>query len=171
MKITALLTALAVLLAAGCSSVSVSTDFDSKADFSKYKTFGWLKEKESNGVNDVSGEMHEYIKKAVDQQLTAKGLMKATVNNDLSVVYHAGNKKELEEEEYGYGGWWGAGGGVTIEYEKGSLVVDLVDRRENKLVWRGTAKAVLSENPSDAEREATIDEAVEKMFKKFPPSQ
>ena len=59
---------------------------------------------------------------------------------------------------------------MTTAYEQGTLVIDLVDRRTKKLVWRGTAQAALSETPSKAEREATIDEAVKKMFEKFPPS-
>jgi hypothetical protein len=171
MKAALLSIALVALVAfAGCSSISVSTNFDSGADFASYKTFGWMKESDSEKGYDFSGELDERIKNAVDQQLAAKGLMKATVNTDLLVVYHAGKEQQLEEEDWGYGGWWGVGGGDVNSYEKGTLVVDLIDAKTEKLVWRGSANKALSENPSAGEREEAIDDAVQKMFKKYPPS-
>ncbi len=38
----------AVLLAAGCSSVSVSHDFDSKVDFANLRTYSWIAAPESD---------------------------------------------------------------------------------------------------------------------------
>jgi len=171
MKTAVFSIALVALVAfAGCSSIDVSTNFDSNADFGSYKTFGWMKETDSEKGYDLSGELDELIKNAVDKQLVAKGLMKAMVNTDLLVVYHAGKEQQLEEEDWGYGGWWGVGGGDVNSYEKGTLVVDLIDAKTDTLVWRGSAQKALSETPSAGEREKTIDDAVQKMFKKYPPS-
>ena len=171
MKAAVISVALVTLVTlAGCSSLSVSTNFNSEADFGAYKTFGWMKETDSEEGYDLSGELDEHVKGAVDRQLLAKGLMKATVNTDLLVVYHAGKEEQLEEEGWGYGGWWGTGSGDVNSYEKGTLIVDLIDAKTDSLVWRGTAQKVLSETPSPGEREKTIDDAVEKMFKKYPPS-
>lgn len=166
---TAMLVALAAI--AGCSSISVSTGFDSNANFADYKTFGWMKETESGDGYEFKGLLDEQIKAAVDKQLVAKGLTKATKNTDLFVVYHAGKKQQLEVEDWGYGGWWGVGGGDVYSYGEGTLFVDLVDAGTKKMVWRGMAKKVLPENPSAGEREAAIDEAIQKMFKKYPPSE
>lgn len=156
--------------AAGCSSISVSTDFDSNADFAEYKTFGWMEETESGEGYDYSGLLDDRIKSAVDKQLQDKGLMKATTNTDLFVVYHAGKKQQLEVEDWGYGGWWGVGGGDVYTYEKGTLIVDLVDADTKKMVWRGTAQKALSDDPSTSERDAAIGEAIQKMFENYPPS-
>jgi hypothetical protein len=154
----------------GCSSISISTDFDSNADFAGYKTFGWMKQSDSGEGYDYSGLVDERIKSAADKQLQAKGLTKATTDTDLLVVYHAGKKEQLEVEDWGYGGWWGVGGGEAYSYEEGTLIVDLVDANTKKMVWRGTAKKAMSDNPSPEERDAAIDEAIQKMFEKYPPS-
>jgi hypothetical protein len=171
MKIAAPFVVLAVLVAiAGCSSITVSTNFDSDADFNGFESYTWMKETETGEGYDYSGLLDERIKGAIDEQLVAKGLRKAATNPDLYVVYHAGKKERLEVEDWGYGGWWGVGGGEAYSYEQGTLIVDLIDTATKKLVWRGTAQKALSDSPSAGEREAAIDEAVQKMFKKFPPT-
>ena len=51
---------------------------------------------------------------------------------------------------------------------QGTLAIDLVDARLEKLVWRGTAKAKL-----DTQHQTKVfdqaNKAVTEMFKKYPP--
>ena len=77
----------------------------------------------------------------------------------------------------GYGGYgWGGYGmsmGTSTTYEntwqEGSLILGLFDVESKALVWTGTATATLDQGRSPEERQQLIDDAVEKMMKKFPP--
>jgi hypothetical protein len=58
----------------------------------------------------------------------------------------------------------------------GTLIVDLFDKKSDRMIWRGTAKDTLSQGPTnnqaaDAKAVAKpVQKSVEKMFKKFPVS-
>jgi len=106
-------------------------------------------------------------------ELAASGLTKVEANPDVFVTYHTSteNKVRLESDSYGYGfggygtaGWgrYGYGYGVAgpvstttrvVEYDEGTLVVDIWDAGTKELVWRGTASRVFSENAQKAEKE------------------
>lgn len=58
----------------------------------------------------------------------------------------------------------------TIDYAQGTLVIDVLNARTNKLLWRGWAQDSMEgiiDNQARMERQ--IDEAVRKMFARFPP--
>jgi len=72
------------------------------------------------------------------------------------------------------GGWRWRGMGVfgdsttTVEnYKVGTLVVDLFDANNKKLIWRGSASDTLSDK-SDKNIKS-LDKGVQKMFRHFPP--
>ena len=52
-------------------------------------------------------------------------------------------------------------------YEEGTLVVDLFDMSDKRVVWRGVASETVSDNPEKNSKK--VQKAVEKMFKQFPP--
>jgi hypothetical protein len=57
---------------------------------------------------------------------------------------------------------------TTVEnYRVGTLVVDMYDAQNKRLVWRGTSTDTLSDKPENNEKK--LDKAVDKMFKDFPP--
>jgi hypothetical protein len=51
----------------------------------------------------------------------------------------------------------------------GTLIVDLVDAKENQLKWRGTATKTLDATATAEERDKNVNAAVEKMFAGYPP--
>ena len=55
------------------------------------------------------------------------------------------------------------------EYREGTLILDVVDASSNKLAWRGTAQAELSEKSDAKKSQKLINEAVDEMLEKFPP--
>ena len=72
--------------------------------------------------------------------------------------------------EGGYwGGYWGPGGTSTYEYEEGSLILDFVDAKSKKLIWRGAAKAEVNRVNTPEKAEKLISEAVQEILKNFPP--
>ena len=57
----------------------------------------------------------------------------------------------------------------VIEYEQGTLVIDVVDTHTNKVVWRGWAQdSVQGMIDNQDQMEKKINEAVTKMMKEFP---
>ena len=51
-----------------------------------------------------------------------------------------------------------------IQYDYGTLIVNMVDRNRDQLVWQGTAAKIL-ENPKNAPK--TIGRAIVKLFDQY----
>lgn len=147
---------------------SVVVDYDHSAgDFSRFKTYAWVKSTRptSNPLMD------QRIIAAIDSQLAAKGMTKIDTNADVTVTYGAGISQETQSMVTGTGGWrWGGGMATVNQYvtNVGTLVVDINDGKSRQLLWRGAAKDTLSDKPEKNAQK--IDKAVTKMFKKYPPT-
>ena len=155
----------AMVFAPGCSSISVNQDFNPDFDFANWKTYGFIPIPESAGIDQLSADK---LSNAVKRELNAKGY-KDSEPSDFGVAFHFGKKTVTDVQSYGYG-WWGYGGGVDVsQYEQGTLIIDLIDMKTNKLEWRGTAQGALPDNPDMQTRTAGIDSAVAQMLAPFPP--
>lgn len=165
MKLLILFTSILVLVfLAPAFAQKVNTDFDKTFDFAAAKTYAWLP-----GHPVANPLMHQRILDAIDSNLSARGLTKADSDPDLYVEYAGSTKEDIQIDEWGYGGWrWG--GSRTVDVNKilvGMLVVDLIEAREKKLVWRGVATDTVSDKPEKNEKK--INNAAKKMFEKYPP--
>ncbi len=56
----------------------------------------------------------------------------------------------------------------TYEYQEGRLVVELLDVRQNAIVWQGIAEDELSDLPTEEAKSAYINKVLDKMFADFP---
>ena len=160
---------------AACAGISTSSDWDPAYDFAHVSSYAWS---EQGLEGEVSEIVLRRIRLAVDEELSARGFTEAEPEvADLLVAYHTGVQERQHYDTYGYGagGWWGGywGGGMTTtavrSYSEDTLILDVVDRVSNQLVWRGSANSTVDEMASPEERVATIQEAVRKMLKDFPP--
>ncbi len=94
-----------------CFTVSCSTiygvkyDYDKQADFESLKTYDWMTVPEKA---DIDSNIVERVKKAVNDELQAKGLMMTSNNPDFLIAEHHGRKDKIKVEEwgYGYGRFW-----------------------------------------------------------------
>jgi hypothetical protein len=157
----------------GILLASVKTDYDHHADFSRYRTYSWIK------VHAVDTLWADRIMAAVDGQLTAKGWQKVPSGGDAQVSAFGSTHEQPTLETYytGLGGGWGWrrgwGGGMgmsTTEVENtpvGTLVVDVFDGGTKKLIFRANASEALSGKPEKNEKK--MEKEVEDMFKHFPP--
>ena len=116
------------------------------------------------------------VSDAVKAEMTAKGYA-AAEGTDFAFAMHFGKQQKTDINSWGYGwgagpGWRGRGaGGVDVyQYEEGSLVLDLVDMKEKKLIWRGTGTGVLSSSPNVQERTDAVSKAVKSILAQFPPT-
>jgi hypothetical protein len=172
--------AVLALLLAACSSVEVSTDYDPGTNFAVLKTYAWLPRK-AGATGDPRTDstlLNERIRNAVDAQLAERGYEKvASAGADFLVAYHTAVQRKIDVDSvyrgYGYGaGNWGWGAGhetVVYEYDQGTLLLDFLDPKAKRLLWRGSAKAVVSEHSTPEKRTALVNQAVAKLLDRFPP--
>ena len=172
MKRPILFVALAfALVAAGCSGMNVNSDFDPAYDFGSLKTFAFPEGagKGTSGVGQVSPLVEKRVLAEIEKGMVAKGFSKVSVDQaDIVVVPHGATQQKTEVSStpyaYPYSPWYG--GGVDVyQYNEGTLIIDFVDTRSSELVWRGSATAVVGDQPS----EEKIQEAVARILAQYPP--
>ena len=121
--------------------------------------------------------INQEIKRAVEEQLAQKGLIKVDKNADLQVRYHATIRQEQSLYMSGLG--WGGGGwggpwngsvqGQTSSVPIGTIVVDLYDPAQKQLIWRGDATKTIDLKKDPDKNYKDLQKAMAKLFKNYPP--
>ena len=172
--------AVAVLIAViGCSSIplTVNYDYDTAADFTAMKTFGWMPPA-GNAVGDDL--LVKRIRSSVNSQLQAKGRTEVPENPDFLIAMQLSGKTTYGGSKavgasvgipVGRAGTISVGGGKSKPTEKteGTLVLDFVDAKTQSLVWRGTATAAVQPKTSPEEQQERINKVIAEMLSHFPP--
>jgi hypothetical protein len=158
----------------GCSSVySVSYDYDRNFEFVQISTYDWLpipKEANINGLDAVR------IKKAVNTELQAKGLMLTSENPDFLIAVDIVTKEKLRITQWGYPYYYSYRrhlGSSTLnyyQYEEGTFILDFVEPVAKNLIWNGAAKVALDFANTPEKRDKLIKEAMQKILQNYPPS-
>jgi hypothetical protein len=150
MRIPTFVTAAAlVVLGTVALAQSVTYDFDRAANFSRYKTYAWVR-----GTNLADTLNHNRIVRAVDAQLSEKRFSQVQPgdNPDVLVAYHASFDTNLQINGSGWGGYrFGAsrmGTASLDEITVGTLAVDIVEAGTKTIVWRGIASKELDTKAS-----------------------
>lgn len=194
MKIKSLsivLSLLAVFTLSSCSSTKFTVDKDDAIDFTKYKSYqfyGWAEE--SNKI--LSPFDQERIEQAFGAELDKRGLSFEKETGDLIVTLYIVTEQKTKTTAtttgmgmgmgmggYGYGGYYGYGpsygwGGMSTahttyneyDYVVGTLIIDIYDAKEKKLVWESIAKGTINEKTKGRERR--IQSTAGKMMIKYP---
>jgi hypothetical protein len=176
---------LAGWLLAGCAGMDITNDFDDTYSFQDLKTFTWMPaadqgKRDPRFNNDL---FDARVKRALQTNLEGKGytLVAEGATADFRVGYQALLQDKMSAKTisnyYGYQGTWGvrywSPAGATqnyvYEYEQGTLLIDLVDGVDKRLVWRGSAQAEVDRKGSSERREKRLNEAVKKILEGFPP--
>lgn len=170
-----------VIMLCGCSTVSVTTDFDPSASFAKYRTYAVEPPPDAPALSPTSDSA---LRGALQENLAARGIREvgAADEPDLAVVPHVRQQQRYTVEQYshwgyGVGGWpYGAGHygmwagapytySTINSYTEGTLILDFVDSSAQNLVFRGIGKGTVGSARSNADK---IREAVKKIVAKFP---
>ena len=178
---------LSALFLGACSSITVNSDYDKEIDFTQYKTFeyyGWAEESDKI-LNRFDKER---IESAFGKEFASRGLQYVEGNGDLVVsLFIVVDQKtsttaytnHYNMGGYGYGagwGWYGGYGGMGMgtstttyseqDYLVGTLVVDVFDKAQKKLVWQGVGQKTVDENPNS--REKNSEKVAAAIMKPFP---
>lgn len=164
----------AAALTACAATMRVSSYAERAADFRHYRTYAFEPtEPVSTGDPrlDSNPFFYQRVQGAVEKQLAATGYEKAGSGTpDLLIHFHASITQEIDTTEidrkYGY---CTSSECRPFVYDAGTLLLDFVDARTNKLVWRGWAEGSMDgvvDNQSWMEQK--VDDAVNRILARLP---
>lgn len=187
--LASLLVAIGCVTASGAQKLDIDTHRDPKADFTAIKTYAWLPpipvipDRPADAVSDptLSQEaLRPHLVAAVDRQLAARGLTQTDKDTaDVHVASYAMLTSNVSQtyvgEYYGYVTGWGspiapglAPSTSSTIYQKGTVVVDLVNRAANRAIWQAVIRARIDQERTLKQRVERVNKAVDRMFERFP---
>jgi hypothetical protein len=175
---------LALLLSACAPKLTVRAEADPAADFSQYRTWNFFPQLGVEGGNN-SAVYGEHFRAAIEREMNALGYRKAD-RPDLwvNVSFRADDKVRMSAHTRPYmtGAYYGGPGGASYgsavgvgvgvssratAYSEASVFIDLVDNREDRMVWQGIAIAEVNDEVALALRDA-IYTATQRIFERYP---
>jgi hypothetical protein len=164
-----LLAVLTIPTLAGCSSLRYSSDWDRDVDHRSYVTFEFAPtptEERTGPSASNTTFLDKRIKRAVTAALEEekKGMRRVESGGgaDLIVVYWLHLRDVVNVYSYGYY----PSGASYSSYKEGTLVIDLVDRELDEVVWRGWAEGIRAEVRHSEDQ---IFGVVRSILRDFPP--
>jgi hypothetical protein len=168
---------LAILTFTSCATIRIDSYVERGADVGRYSSYAWApSDAFSTGDPRLDNNrfFSERVEAAVDRRLPDRGLEKIGAGAaDLVIHVHARLDQRLDtnaiDREYHHCD-------VAIcrpmVYDAGTLMLDFIDARTNRLAWRGWAEGSLDGVIDDQRQmEETIDRAVEKILARMPRRQ
>lgn len=172
-----------ILLLGACSSNYVpETDKSSSYNFSTVKTYSVIGDEQLKNpmFSDIDRERFDA---AIDISMKQHNVKEVSPEQaDVLVSYFVVTKDKVKvnastNAAYSWSCYrcgYGYGGGVTHintrNYVEGTLVVDIIDNKSNRSVYRSTLTKPLKSYETVQEREQAINQAVSDMMQKLPLS-
>lgn len=167
-----------LVLMAGCAT-QVNYQYNS-APYAGWRYFSWRAPAHQRLRNPLvdSGILTTRMRKAVVAVLSRRGYSEVSipVSADFIVTYHTTLQERQVPADAGvgfvYGGWRALPLGTVLvarpnrEIRRADLIIDMIDAKTGKLVWRGWVSRSFS--PGDYSRKA-VAAAVARILSKFPP--
>lgn len=185
MKLVSLLILLG-LCAGFAAAQKVRTQFDEDLDFKQYRTYQWRE----HPLVAKHPEVRQYtvgsqlVQNYTNDILIARSYVPVEEKPDVYVTFFVTARGGQEVTSvpatsfysgyymwpYSWYAWspaWFSGWETEVRnYVEGILVLDIVDAKTNKLVWRAIAKDKIDDMKN---RHKNIQKAVQKALKQFPP--
>ena len=157
---------LAGVLTLSCSTMQTSVDYDHTVNWSQFHTF-----QITGGTQSPDSFTQRRIEDGITQALQSKGWQAVTSNPDVTVTPHVVLSAEKQWNAMGTGGFRRFGGGMATATQTnipiGTIVVNMTNDKTGELIWRGMAQDQVESNGKDA---GQIQQAMQDMFKNFPPT-
>jgi hypothetical protein len=173
-----------------CNSVKITNHKEKDVDFHAFKTYSlypWDKHN-SELVNDYDKMT---ILGTIKNEMNKRGYEFVEKNGELVVSTFIIIQEETSYQAYtnhyggwaGYGGGWGYWGGpgfygygwgpgysssyiTSVDYNKGTLIIDVFNLSDKRLVWQGIASGKV-EGDYD-KRDKRLPMTIEQIFKAYP---
>ena len=170
-KLLTYLTGILFLAIAGCGVYTdITSDYDRSVDFTKYKTFAWLLDKDTSkseyNNQIIRNNTRNYFTHCMGERGYKASIDTPDVFLDLAITSAKKQKTvttpvtTFPSNSYYHNPYYYPNPGsyyyrynynynyttyVTqkVEYTEGAITLNIIDRKLNKLVWSGTAKGDL----------------------------
>lgn len=163
---------IAALTLAGCATMAVNAYVGRGVDFTQYRTYNWdVADALPTGDPrlDNNALFRDYLEGAIERHLAARGYVHVPGQADLMIHYHANVEQRFHVGERPANCYDRECLPPVFDYEAGTLVLDMLDGRTNKLVWRGWAEDSLSGVIGNQDRlEEKVEQAVTRMIARLP---
>jgi len=171
-----------VVLLGGCGDMQVRVTHKTNPnyDFSKINSYEIVKNKQDKIENLQVDEpwLNKAITASINDTLKSKGLTDNPEQAQIIISYYVVIEETVDTvvvDNY-YNHYYQYSTYPTsampsyrkITYNRGTLVIDIVDKKTKQFVWRGSADKVVRESTKQEQREKNIHNAVEQIFKRFP---
>lgn len=176
--------ALLGLVAVGCRTFDVRSDWDETVRFDAMKRFYFEDPPTQEGANPFADNsiLRKRVRVAIESVLSERGFTPVSVRSeaDFLVTYQVMLEEELRVDGVtvgtGIGGWqrpfgYGTVGTTTSRidaYQESTLIVDVVAPESGDLAWRGWGSRMLSTRDRNRSDERLL-EGVRAIFERFPP--
>lgn len=177
-----------LLFSTGCTSVKVFTDADETVALSQYKKYAWIPEdKDIISTSKYNTALIlQHVQETADGELEKKGYSIDDKNPDFLIHHHLvveGKSTVINEPEYRYRPsvivqgvrsryyvydrpYLVRNNRRRVSYKEGTLVIDIIDRQKNSLVWRGWIEETIDNNAANLPK--IVIENVQEILSKFP---
>jgi Domain of unknown function (DUF4136) len=180
----ATLVGLGLLLASCATRYDIRSQAAANANLTSYHTYAFMA-KPGTDKDGYKSLTTQTLERAVNREMYARGYTPAAVGSepDLVINFNIKEKDKVQGDGPGFGyGWgfgygprWGYGYGLGLDdyyngiqtVTEGSLVIDLVDRVRNEVVWSGTAVGQITKKSLEHPDE-TLDRSVTEIFAHYP---
>ena len=170
-----------LFIASSCSTIKVTAEYDGSVKFNEFKTYSYLGWSQNSDqlINDFDKRR---LEAAFAHEFEIRNIKYVQSGGDIEVSLFLVTEQKTATTAYtehygGYGGYyyghpWGWGGGFATttyhqyDYNVGTLVCDVFDASEKRLVWQGVGSGTVDDNPSS--RDKNIKQAVQKIMGQYP---
>src|SRR5436190_15034962 len=128
-------------------------------DFSKFKTYSWTR-----GIAAKNPYVNIMLVDGIERNMTLKGFTKVDKDGDLLLILSVAVDFDIQVSHEG----WGNSGGSSLQtgipsagtagdwdVRKGTIVLDMLDKTSQNLVWHGLSSDTIKHDPSnDMQRDA-----------------
>jgi Domain of unknown function (DUF4136) len=156
-------------------------------NFNSYKTFGWANDNGVKKSGRADNDIVDYnIKNSIGDELEKRGWQETDQQPDVLLDYNVIVEKSVKQEtepaySYPYSGYYyspwrgrmgyyfnpgffGAYHNYNVPIKVGTLTVNMLDAKTNKLIWQGWSKGdVTSRNVTTKEAESDVKSIFKKL--------
>jgi hypothetical protein len=178
------------LAIAGCGA-SAHVEKDNSINFSQFKTYSWISEKDKSLKDRNSNNLvDQHVKAAVAKELQKHGWVETKKRPDVLLDYNIMVEKNVKENNspvytrpytrYYYNpltrrltGFYSPSQmlgyeSYEIPYKEGTITIHMIDNRSDKLIWQGWATDEVNSRNLTARE---INSSVHSIMKKFKPTE
>ncbi|TDG36808.1 DUF4136 domain-containing protein [Pedobacter changchengzhani] len=160
-----------VMVFSGCSSLRTASDFDSKTNFSNFKTYDFYEKGMARlKLNDLDKRR---MVNAIETEMAAKGFSKSSKPDLLVNLVVVGREVNEIYNNAAMWGWrypfWGGNMATVNQFTEGTIIIDFLDPMQKKLIWHGLGQGFNLDNFN--KREERMQKGVNEILAQYPPKQ